>query len=275
MSWKTNPPLSACDEGSPVPKMAGNELSLKTLNSWSHKKLRRCTCSLTASLTCAFLPSANGHFGEHDRIVHSSPLTYRHSVTSDRMQEILGTCINKSTDLATIKFKSTHNTVLGGNTAILRNAVRVSAPGSGDRRAFARFRTGEPSDDNYVLHGQNVRSSNTYEDGNSPGHSGTVLGCESRLHSKWSLLAGSSVPLSTPKISLRLDRPQYSIPYSNGALPKMPRGPWRFMTTRSTNCFSPASYPKQLTAANTLSIYSRSGWTSSWKLKTIWSRIIL
>ena len=47
------------------------------------------------------------------------------------------------------------------------------------------------------------------------------------------------------------------------------------MSTRSTNCCSLASYPKNLAAANILSIYSRSGCPSSWKLKTIWSRIIL
>ena len=53
--------------------MTGNGPSLRILNSWPHEKVRRRTCSLTASLTWAFLLSANKHVSEHGRSVHSSP----------------------------------------------------------------------------------------------------------------------------------------------------------------------------------------------------------
>jgi len=143
-------------------------------------------------------------------------------MTPGRIQENWAPVSTRAGTFPTFKFKPTHNNVLGGTAAILRNAVNVPARGTGARRASARFPTGEPSGDYHVLHGQNVRNSNIFENGNSPGHSGTALGSESRPHSKWSRLAWPSLSLSTLKTSLRSDRRHYSIPFASGAFPIMP-----------------------------------------------------
>ena len=75
----------------------------------------------------------------------------------------------------------------------------------------------ETSVDNYVFHDPNVHNSNTYEDGILAGHSGTALYCEGRPHSKWPLLAGSSLFLLNRKFVF--DQTERTIQFSSRAGP--------------------------------------------------------